>query len=325
MILVTGGTGFMGSHLLQQLVAENQPVKAIFRHNSNFDLVKNIKHKIEWCNADLMDLHNLNEALKDVDEVYHAAAMVSFQSKNHPQMMQINIEGTANLVNLSLQNGIKKFAFISSVATLGRNETMQLIDEKSEWQDSKLNTQYALSKMLAEREVWRSNAEGLPTVIVNPSIMLGNGNWNEGSAAFFQNIFNGLKFYTKGINAFVGVEDAAKITIELMNKNIFNQRFIIAENNYSYQQIFNWIAYYLNCKTPSIEATKFLSALGWRIDYMRTKFNAKKSLITKETAATAHLQCFYSNKKIKQTLAYSFKPIEQVIAETAQLFLQSVK
>jgi dihydroflavonol-4-reductase len=310
---------------LHKLVAENQSVRALCRHNSNFDLVKDIHHKIEWCNADILDLNSLQEAFINIDEVYHTAAMVSFQTKNHQQMMKVNVEGTTNLGNLALENKIKKFAFISSVATLGRNESSKFIDEKSEWQDSNLNTQYACSKMLAEREVWRCNAEGLQTVIVNPCIMLGNGNWNEGSASFFKNIFNGLKFYTEGVNAFVGVEDAVNITVELMAKNIFNERFIIAENNYSYHQVFNWIAQYLNCKAPSIEATKFLSAVGWRLEKMRTMLKGKNSLITKETATTAHLKCYYSNEKIKNTLQYSFTPIEQVIEKTAHQFLESVK
>ncbi len=322
MILVTGGTGFLGSHLLRKIVATNQPVKALYRTSSNFNLVKDIQHKVEWVKTDVLDLPALNDALQHVDEVYHAAAMVSFEKKHHQQMMQINVEGTENVVNMALQNGVKKLAFISSVAALGRVETNNIINEKTNWQNGSFNTKYAISKMLAEREVFRAAAEGLNVVVVNPSIMLGYGHWHEGSAAFFKSIFSGLPYYTKGINAFVDVNDVAEITLQLMQKNVFGERFILAENNYSYQQIFSWIANYLNTKPPHIEIGNWLLQLGWRAENVKTFFTKNKSIITRETATTAGLKCFYANEKIKKELNFNFTPIENTIKETAKIFLK---
>ena len=325
MILVTGGTGFFGSHLLKKLIAENQPVKALCRASSSFDLVKDIQHQVEWINTDVLDFPALHDAMQGVDEVYHAAALVSFEKKQHRAMMQINVEGTENVVNLALQYGVKKLAFISSVATLGRSETDKIITEQTTWQDGNFNTQYAISKMLAERHVFRAAAEGLPVVVINPSIMLGAGHWGEGSAAFFKNIYHGFPFYTQGINAFVDVEDVAEIVFQLMQKNVFDERFIVAENNYSYQQIFNWIAQYLHTKPPSIEAKNGLLQLAWRLDALKTMVYKSKSIITRETATTANLKCFYANDKIKKELNFAFTPIEKTIKKTAKIFLENRK
>ena len=275
--------------------------------------------------ADVLDLPALDDAMQNIEEVYHAVAMVSFEKKSHQQMMKVNVEGTENVMNLAAKHQVKKVLHVSSVAALGRNEGDKTITENATWQDSGFNTQYAISKMLAERIAFRAAAENLNVAFINPCVMLGAGHWDEGSAAFFSNIYKGLPFYTNGVNAFVGVEDAANIAIQLLQKNIFNQRFIVAENNYGYKQIFDWIAQSLEVKAPSIAVGKTLSEIAWRTEVLKTLLTGKKSIITRETATTAHLKCYYSNDKIKKELNYNFTPIEKVIVETAKIFLESKK
>ncbi|MFM2048912.1 MAG: hypothetical protein RI955_1460 [Bacteroidota bacterium] len=322
MILVTGGTGFLGNHLLQKLSNQQKPVRAMYRPSSGSKINKEIKN-VEWVKGDVLEVDSISSAMQGITEVYHAAAMVSFDKRQHALMKKINVDGTENMVNMALENKIQKFGYISSVAVLGRSAKMNYIDENSEWEKSKFNSQYALSKMLAEREVFRGAAEGLNVVIVNPSVIIGNGDWQGSSTALFSTIYKGMPFYSTGINGFVDVDDVTECIIQLMDKNIFGERFILNENNYSYQQIFNWIAAALQVKKPSIKITKWMSELAWRLEYLKTSITGKSGIVTRETATTALLENFYSNEKIKNKINFRFTPIEQSIQKTGKLFLSS--
>ncbi|MEN9523245.1 MAG: hypothetical protein RL065_1622 [Bacteroidota bacterium] len=324
MILVTGGTGFLGNHLLHKLQTQQKKIRAIYRASSIQKIDTNLKN-VEWVEADVLDIESINEAMKDVTEVYHAAAMVSFNKAEHEWMMKINVDGTENMINCALENKIEKFGYISSVAVLGRVGNNNHINEQTEWEKSKNNSAYATSKMLAEREVFRGAAEGLNVAIVNPSVIIGSGDWKSSSTVLFQTVNKGMPFYSTGINGFVAVEDVADAIIQLMDKNIFGERFILNENNYSYQQIFTWIAESINCKPPHIKVTKWMSEIAWRLFALRTLLTGKSGIITKETATTALLHNFYSNEKIKQRIQFQFTPIQKVIEKTGSLFLKENK
>ena len=221
MILVTGGTGLLGSHLLLELARSGKNVRALKRKSSNISQVRKVflyyvqnadelLQNIEWFEGDLLDFGSIEDSLEGVKEIYHAGAVVSFYPSDHKSMLKVNIEGTANLVNLALEKAISKFCYVSSVSTLGRADNLGLTDEETYWKASNKNSQYAISKYGAEREVWRGIEEGLNAVIVNPSVILGPGDWKSGSPAFFSRIGKGLKFYTSGINGFVDVRDVSK-------------------------------------------------------------------------------------------------------------------
>ncbi len=322
MILVTGATGLLGSHIVQNLLKANIAVSAIQRPNTNKKLLAHVANKINWITADILDVSSLDQAFKDCDTVIHAAAMVSFHPAHQDLLFKTNVEGTANVVNACLSNNIKKLVYISSVAALGRPENSEtFIDEQIEWQDSKHNSNYAVSKMLAEREVWRGIAEGLPAVILNPTIILGKGDWLQNTANFFKKIDDGLKFYTSGSNGFVGAQDVANIVQLILEKNISNQRFLISENNYPYKFIFDEIASSINKPKPSVLATPLMSEIAWRVEKLKCFFTNKYPLITKETAHSANNKVYYDNTLIKQTLQYNFTPIQEVIHQIGATYL----
>jgi nucleoside-diphosphate-sugar epimerase len=324
MILVTGGTGFLGNHLLNKLSTQQKKVRAIYRASSIHKINPNLKN-IEWVEGDVLDINSLNEAMKGITEVYHAAAMVSFNKTEHELMMKINVDGTENMVNCALENKIEKFGYISSVAVLGRSGTSNFINEQTEWEKSKFNSKYAVSKMLAEREVFRGAAEGLNVAIVNPSVIIGSGDWKSSSTVLFNTVNKGMPFYTTGINGFVAAEDVAEIIVQLMDKNIFGERYILNENNYTYQQIFTWIAESLQVKPPSIKVSKWMSELSWRLFFIRNLITGKSGIITKETATTALLHNYYSNEKISTKLNFNFTSIHQSINHTGAKFLAENK
>ena len=335
MILVTGGTGLLGSHLLFELVKLGKPVRALKRERSDTSMVYKIFsyylsdpdesfQKIEWVDGDLLDFTGLEDALDGVSEIYHCGAMVSFHSKDHPLMLKVNIDGTANLVNLSFEKKIRKFLYVSSVATLGRNHSPGLTDEETYWKTSIKNTAYSISKYGGEREVWRGMEEGLNAVIVNPSIILGPGFW-EGTSGLFTLIHKGLKYYPKGVNGYVDVKDVVKSMILLMDSNIFNERFIISSENVSYRQLFTWIAEYLRKPTPSIYVSPALSQLAWRIEAVRSFITHSRPELTKDMAITTSQRYLYKNDKIRKALVVGFIPVEESIKDICRIFLEDQK
>jgi dihydroflavonol-4-reductase len=322
MILVTGGTGFLGSYLLRKLVSVGEPVRALYRKQIPSQL-SDIQDKIEWVTGDITDVCALEDALVGVDRVYHCAAVVSFHPGAHAQMMKINVEGTANVVNLCLDAGVKKLVHVSSVAAIGRAKPEQIVDEDIEWVDSPNNSQYGVSKHLAEMEVWRGSAEGLDVAVVNPSIILGSGFWDDGSGMIIKNAWKEFPFYTDGVTGFVDVRDVAEIMVRLMNSDIKGQRYVIAAENWKYHDLFNELASQLGKKPPHIPVKPWLAEIVWRIEAVKTKLTGKKALLTKETARTAQLKVSYNNSKILKALPdFSFRPLKETVADMSKAYLE---
>lgn len=331
MILVTGGTGLVGTHLIRELLSKGEKVRSLRRKNSDLSVFgkylfdESLKDKVEWVDADILDIYSLMDAMEGVEYVYHTAATVSFLPSDARKMMKVNAEGTANVVNAALETGVSKLCHVSSVAALGRTGKEEVITENSKWASSSANSNYAVSKYAAEREVWRGIAEGLNAVIVNPSVILGPADWTRGSSKIFSGVYKGLKFYTKGINAFVDVRDVTGIMIRLMESAIVNERFIVMSENLCYKDLFEKIASKFGKPAPGIHAGSLLSEITWRIEDLRRILFNSSPLITKETARTAGRRHFYSNEKVRKALGYDFIPVEKSIDDTCQAFLRNEK
>lgn len=334
MILVSGGTGLVGAHLLFDLTKSGKRVRALKRHSSNIANVKkvfsyytseaeNLLKQVEWVDADLLDIFSLFEAMEGVTEVYHCAAMVSFESKYADEMMKINIEGTANMVNAALEKGIKKFCHVSSIAAIGKSEHATLSSEENFWKSSPENSNYAISKYGAEREVWRASEEGLNVIIVNPSLIIGAGNWQQSSSNMFSKAFAGIKYYTDGVNGFIDVRDVAALMVRLMESSISNQRFLLSNENSSYRHFFDLIHQEFGKPESTIKVGKILSSFAWRAEKVRCLFSGASPLITEETANSANRVSQFSNEKIRKAFPdYIFIPLEKSIKDTCRLFLK---
>lgn len=331
MILVTGGTGLVGSHLLHRLVTSGETPIALKRPSSDISKTKKVFsyysndvetlfNKIRWIDGDILDYHSLLKAMDGVTNVYHAAATVSFQSSDSTTLVTTNVQGTTNIVNASLEKGIDKLLHVSSIGALGRADSDGVVTEDNHW-NSKKTSVYSTSKYHAEMEVWRGIAEGLNAIIMNPSIILGPGDWNSGSAKLFTTMNNGLKFYSTGSNGFVDVEDVAKAMILLMNSETSGERYIINSENISYKQFFSWMADSLHVTAPKYKASKFLSEIVWRVLWTKSLLTGTKSTITKETAETACQNYNYSNKKISKELEIEFLSIKESLEKNAKFFL----
>lgn len=335
MIFVTGGTGLVGSHLLYDLLKSNKRVRALKRSSSSMKWVKKVFayyedepeqlfQQIEWVEGDILDYHSLEKLLPNTTEIYHCAAMVSFHPDDHDSMLNNNVKGTENLINAAIHNGVTKFCHVSSIAALGKTQDGSDINEDTYWTPSKQKSSYSLSKFFSEMEVWRGIEEGLDAVIVNPSIILGPGNWDIGSPKLFQAIWKGLKYYTKGETGFVDVRDVSKAMIDLMDENIFektkNQRFILNASNMSYQEFFYKIADALQKPRPTTFASDLILQAAWRAARLASFFSRKQPMITRDSVSGSNRISRYNGQKIMQTIDYNYRDPDQTISDIADLF-----
>jgi dihydroflavonol-4-reductase len=323
MVLVTGGTGLVGAHLLLHLVDNEDAIIAIYRNSKAIEKTQllfnqhektTLFSKIKWIEADILDIPSLEIAYENIEYVYHCAAQISFDPKDENLLRKVNIEGTANIVNLCIDKKIKKLCYVSSIAALGslaQNETT--ITEETEWNPEALHNDYAISKYGAEMEVWRGQQEGLSVVIVNPGVIFGSLIWKTGSGAFFTKIKKGFPFYSKGSTAYIGVFDVVKIMHLLMKSTILGERFSLVSENHSFEKIIFLIADKMNAKKPSFEIKPWMTSIAWRLDWFISTIFRTQRKISKYSANSLHSKEIISNTKIKNALKYEFQSIESVI------------
>jgi nucleoside-diphosphate-sugar epimerase len=319
MILVTGGAGLLGNELINQLLANGKTVKAIY----NKTLLKNNAPQLIQIQADILDIVALEEAMQGVTQIYHCAAIVSFNPKDKEQLLKVNVVGTANVVNVAIEAAVQKIVHVSSVAALGRIRNGEEVNESMQWTPQTSNSVYGESKYLGEMEVWRGIAEGLNAAIVNPSIILGEADWNNSSTAIFKNVYDEFGWYTTGCTGWVDVQDVAKAMIAIMDSTIVNEKFIVSAHNETYQNVFNQIADGFGKKRPSKKVTPLIAAIVWRLEKWKSFFTKKKALVTKETAKTALTSVYYNNEKLLQVVpGFQYQPLEKTITRICTYLAQ---
>ncbi len=330
-VLITGISGLVGSAIARNLLKAGHLVRAIVRENSKLDSLSDISSQIEFLECDILDVLSLENALKDIEWVIHTAAIVSFIPKERKSMYQTNVEGTANVVDASLRVGVKYLSFISSIAALGKpvnilksNNDILNINETQTWIDSDLNSHYAKSKYLAECEVWRGEAEGLKVSVLNPSIILGEGDWTRSSSQLFKYVYDKNKFYTKGFINFVDVKDIANACEQVLLQNKWGERYILSAGRVSYKSFFDEIAAAFELKSPSIELKQFWISVIWRIEFLKSLIFSTKPLITKETSQTAQTNILYENSKVKNELGINFTSFKESVKRVADWHLKRI-
>ena len=323
---MTGGTGFLGSYIILELLKQGYRVRATRRSNTlpGFQPAGSFEG-VQWVDGDILDVMALEEAMHGVDAVIHSAAVVSFAPDDRKPMYQVNVDGTANVVNMALEAGVGRFVHISSVAAIGRGNKDELVTEEKKWDESGTHTHYALSKHKAEMEVWRGMGEGLDAVILNPSTILGYGDWSAGSAAIFRQMNKGFRWYTPGVNGFVDVEDVARAAVLLMESGISEERFIVNADNWSFHELLGQIAHSLGRTAPDKESSEWMVRILWRMERLRSAATGVKPVITKESARVAFSQTRFSNSKLLAALpGFGFRPLTETIAEAGARYRASI-
>jgi len=318
-ILVTGGTGFLGSKLLQFLIDQGQSVMALKRASSIIPDQLKSSSLIEWVEADITDYFSLKDLFPQITQVYHCAAKISYQDHEVSDMLQTNIEGTRHIVNLCLDHAIK-LVHVSSIAALGTNKLGQPVTEEDKWEEKEKISKYTQAKYESELEVWRGIAEGLNAVIVNPSVIIGVGSGGNASRAIFNMVHKGNKIYPLGSVGLVDVSDVAQAMIQLMESNITAERYILNSENISNLDLLTKISHLMNKPAPSIKATPLLLGIAWRMAKIGSIFTGKKPALTVDTARAANAKLSYNNTKIKQAIGISFKPVDQTLKEVCEAY-----
>ena len=318
MILVTGGTGQIGSRLLLNLTKNKAyKVRAIYRNTQSLEKIRQlfVKHSdsgaaqfdtIEWIQADLSNIPALEKAFEGVTFVFHCAGLISFQPQDFDKLIEVNVQGTANIVNLSIDFGVKKLCYVSSVATLSTLPHTP-IDEENDWNNEDNNTDYAISKHGAEMEVWRGSQEGLPVVIVNPSVVLGGDFADRGSGLLYKKVADGLRYYPAGATGFVGVDDVVRAMVQLQFSEIEGERFVLNAENLTYKAVLERIAKQLGVKAPtkcvSHQMLRFLA----RLDGVLSFLHLKKRTLTLASADALGTVTTYNGEKIKKYIDFNYE------------------
>lgn len=332
MNLVTGATGIVGSHVVLALLQNNQPVIACKQKNSNTKRVEDLFayyspdykilfERIKWVDVDICDIFSIEEALANVTNVYHCAGFVSFNPKDRKKLLAINETGTKNVVDACLHKGIRALCHVSSIGTIHNLDYRQILTEEVFWKKSGKESDYAVSKYNAEREVWRGVEEGLNAVIVNPGVILAPGFWNQSSSRLFDSSYKGNKFYTNGFGSYIAATDVAKVMIRLVNEGVFGQRFILVENNYTFHNILSHIQTSFGKPAPGINASESLLAIARVLEGFTSFFTGKERKITKALSNSAFNKQLFSNQKVKTALNIEFRPTHEVIKEICNYYL----
>jgi dihydroflavonol-4-reductase len=326
MVLITGASGFLGQHLVRHIAAGGRQARALYHsHPPTGDIA--VLPGIEWMQADLLDVYDVETAMKGVTEIYHCAAIVSFDPARRNEMLHFNPESTTNIVNQALLQDVRKMVYISSIAALGRTgENAKEINEDAEWGESRYNSAYGISKYIAEMEVWRGIGEGLDAVIVNPGIILGASNGRDLSSRLMKMAYKEFPFYSKGVTSWVYAGDVVRIVTRLMDSDISGERFIVSEGNTSFREVFTVMAAALNKKAPRFYANSLFTGIAWRAGTLAGWVTGKQSLITKETVNNANSICLYDNNKLLSALpGFNYTPVKDAVQIMAQSFLDQNK
>lgn len=325
-IFITGATGLVGSFITKALLDEGHSITALYRAGAGRSLLRGVEDKITWAEGDILDVMNLEKAMDQAELVIHAAAIVSFSPRDKEQMFKINVEGTANVVNLCIEKKVRKMCHISSVAALGRPDRQKktlektIITEQQQWVDSSVNSNYAQSKYLAELEVWRGISEGLTAVIVNPSVILGEGHPGKSSTRLLRYVWDEHPFYTDGAINYVDVLDVTACIKAVLFSDVSGERFILNGGSTSYKDFFTRIAASFGKKPPRWKVHSGVASVIWRLEALRSFFTGSNPLITKETAQAALHSFQYSNEKIREYTGLSFKSLEETTQRIAETF-----
>ena len=320
MIAVTGSAGLLGSEIVRQLINSGHQVRALY--NSNLPVFDS--PLVELFECDILDVVQIEKAFEGITQIYHCAALVSFKSDDVNALYKINVEGTGNVVNAAISNNVNKLLYVSSVATLGRPGGA-VVTETSPWNEKAKTSNYARSKYLAEMEVWRGSAEGLNVAIINPSVILGAGDWSRGSTAIFRSVFNEFPWYTDGETGFVDVRDVARAAILLMRSEVTQERFIINGANLPFKKLFSMVAESFNKKEPHRKVSPFMASVVWRFEKLRKIFTGHEPLITKETARSSMAKVSYDNSKfLKVFPEFIYTPLDETVKHICAILQHKV-
>ncbi|GAB3575274.1 NAD-dependent epimerase/dehydratase family protein [Spirosoma luteolum] len=333
-VFITGATGLIGSHVARRCLADGRRVSALKRPDSDYGLLADVADQLSWHEGDVLDIPSLEAAIEPGSDVVHAAALVNFLPRDRALMEKVNVDGTANVVNACLRAGVRKLAYVSSVVALSRpartpatDRQSQLdpifINEDQKWEESPYNSAYGKAKHRAELEVWRGTAEGLPAVIVNPTIVLGVGQWGRSSLQIVEYLAQERRYYMGGLVNLVDVLDVADALVQLLASPIQNKRFILNGGTIPYKDLFEQLAEAMQTRPPYIRVSRLVSQIIWPIESLVARLTGRKPLVTRDASVTASLLYSYDGRRIRQAIGFQYRPLGETLKRVGQAWRMS--
>ncbi len=324
-IFVTGASGLVGSHLTRKLLDEGFfNITCAKRSESNLDSIHDVADQVKWVVVDLLEADLIYDVIADQEYIFHCAAMVTFDPGLRQSMYKINVEGTANIVNACIQGSVKRLIYVSSVAAIGRDPKVEIIDEDTQWTESLLNSDYGKSKMLGELEVWRGFAEGLEVVVANPSLILGKGDWSKSSLQIFNRIRKGIRYYPSGGNGVVDARDVANALMMLAMTERVNERYIISAENILYKDFFGMIAKAMGVNRPTKSMPDWMTSIAPVLEKMRSLILFRPPILTRASLRSLNHVSRYENKKSRDVIGINYRPLEDTINTSATAYLSDL-
>ncbi|WP_413559334.1 SDR family oxidoreductase [Bdellovibrio sp. HCB209] len=317
-VLVTGANGFLGSWLTRSLVNEGHDVYALVRRNSDLSELKGVDCKYVY--GDVTDLVSLLEAVTDFDTIFHLAGVVAYKASDRPLMEKVNVQGTANVIEVCRERKVRRLVHLSSVVAVGAGFTPDEIkNENSEFNIHDLNLGYFETKHEAELLVKKAcDKKEIDAVILNPATIYGFGDAKKGSRKMMLKVAQGrLKFYTSGGVNVVAVEDVIQGILSAWKNGKTGERYILSGENILIKDLFRMIAEEAGVTPPSRQLPdQLLHVVGSIGDFMEKM--GLKGPLSKENAYTATMYHWFDSSKAQKELNFHPRPAREAIRNSIQ-------
>lgn len=311
--LVTGATGFLGSHLVTALLARGVRVRAFAR--PAWRNAGGAPGPAEPAFGDIRDAEAIAGAAEGCDTVFHTAAIVSFRSSGRGEQMEVNVGGTRAVVGACLRAGVRRLVHVSSVAAVGRRSDGGLADESTEFNWPPALT-YRNSKHLGEREVLEGVSRGLDAVIVNPSVIIGPGDRNVHGGQLVRDAARGRLFaYTRGGINLVGVEDVVDGVLRAADRGVAGRRYILGGVNLTHREAFRFVTGITGGRGPVVCIPRWGVLAAARAAELAGTLTGSEPLITPDLVAGAGSCQWFSTARARGELGYRPLSLEKSILD----------
>jgi len=319
-ILVTGATGFLGSHVARKLVERGERVRILLRKTSRTSNIEDID--AERAYGDILDIDSVKEALKGCDTLYHVAGIVSSRKSDYGRMEEINVKGTFNVFSSALEAGVKKAVYTSSVAAIGVDPNGGIANEETPFTLEPMGIQYLNTKYYAEKEALKFYQKGLPLVIVNPSIVIGPGDIYLSSTAlivwYCKRKFPG--YMDGGVNV-VDVEDVAAGHILAAEKGRVGERYILGNRNLSIKECFSILERVTGIPSPKRKVPYFVALTAGFIRERIIRVSSPSFVLQDvDSAKAGRLYWYFDSSKAVRELGFPQTPVEESLKKTIKWF-----
>ena len=314
--LLTGGTGFIGSHVARRLAERGDDLRLTLRERSRTESLEGVEYEGIIC--DLLDRRAVRRALKGVDRVFHSAELASLARQDADRMFEVNVEGTRILLEECLRAGVERVTYTSSVGAIGPAPPHETTDESQIFTAGRLGIPYVNSKHEAEVEALRLAAQGLPVVCVNPCWVFGEGDVYGHSTAIVRRFLLGqIPMYVNGAINIVDVDDVARGHLLADEKGRVGERYILGNRNYTHDRLFADLARLSGVEPPAL---KLPAGVAMRVAQAIQAAGGRPPITVTEVVASSQWWT-YKNTKAKRELGWKPSPHEDAVEATVNWWL----